>query len=126
MANLVITSDISRVSIVFNDYSSQAGMPSGDWQKTTISCMMNTGNVDVFFLVFNEQNFRFSYNGSAGSMQVDSINGVSPIDNSDLYSKLQTILAEQSNAVFEGLSKITVSTTPPSSPSVGDLWVEIP
>jgi len=37
MANLVITSDSSRLYIVFNDLSAQAGMVSGDWAKGEVS-----------------------------------------------------------------------------------------
>jgi len=95
MPNLVITSDVNRVYIAFNDYSTQAGMPSGNWQKSTVTTSLNTGNIDVFFIITLEQNWRFSYNGSVGSMQVDSVDGVAPISNVDLKTKLDAILAIQ-------------------------------
>jgi hypothetical protein len=37
--------------------------------------------------------FILSFNGSAGTLQVDLIDGVAPISNSDLYDKLLAIIA---------------------------------
>ena len=116
MANIVITTNTNRLYAVFNDMTSLAGMPSGDWQKSSISLVMNLGNIDVFFTVTGEQQFRLSYNGSTGSMQVDSVNGTTPVSNADLLSLLQTATASQ---------VITVSATAPVNPNVNDLWVDI-
>lgn len=89
MANLVITSDDNRIYIVFNDMSARAGMTSGDWSKDAISVSLNISNTDLFFSAINEQQWRFGYNTQ---LIVDSIDGVAPIDNSDLYTKLQAAL----------------------------------
>ena len=117
MANIVITTNTNRMLVAFNDLTATAGMVSGDWQKANISASLNIGNTDVFFTILNEQQFRFSYNGSAGSMQVDSINGVAPTDNVNL---LALISAETASQV------ITISNTAPSSPAVNDIWIEVP
>lgn len=89
MANLVITSDSNRIYIVFNDYTSQAGMPSGDWDKSAISIVMNLSDIDIFFSALNEQQFRFSFNSQ---LIVDSVDGVAPVSNADLFTKLSDAL----------------------------------
>jgi len=95
MPNIVITSNDNRVLVEFNDLTVAAGMPSGDWNKTAISLELNLGNSDLFFIVQDLQQWRFSYNGSINSLQVDSVDGVVPISNADLKSKLDAILAVQ-------------------------------
>jgi hypothetical protein len=113
--NIVITSNTNRVTITFNDYSLQAGMTSGNWQKAYLSASLNIGDTDVFFIVREEQQWRFSYNGSPNSMQVDSINGLAPVNNIDLLDKLNTIFATQ---------LISFSDTEPINPNINDMWID--
>jgi len=115
MSNLVITSDENRIYIVFNDYTPQAGMPNGNWSKSNVSVSMNIGDVDVFFLVTSEQNFRLSYNGSIGSMQVaggnvaygSGVNGNATIDD---FADMMTTLETKSDGI-SGLVWVCVTGT---------------
>jgi hypothetical protein len=93
MANVVITSDSERIYFVFNDYSDQAGMSSGNWAKFDISCELNNGDTDLF--VFDDGNnlFRLSYNVYSPALLVDSVDGVAPTSNSDLKTKIDAILS---------------------------------
>lgn len=93
MANVVITSDSERIYFVFNDYSDQAGVSSGNWAKFDISCELNNGDTDLF--VFDDGNnlFRLSYNSFPPALLVDSVDGVAPISNADLKTKIDAILS---------------------------------
>lgn len=95
MANIVITSSTDRIYIDFGVLSGQGGLTSGDWQKDSCSAFANIGNTDVFFVVDGLHQWRFSYNGSAGSLQVDTVDGALPSSNTDLLSKINTVLAVQ-------------------------------
>lgn len=95
MPNVVITSDVNRLYFVFNDYSHEAGMVSGDWNKSELSTALNLGNVDVFVFIAGLNLFRLSYNATQDALLVDSVDGVAPTSNSDLKSKLDAALAVQ-------------------------------
>lgn len=99
MPNAVITSDSDRIYIVFNDMTSLAGMPSGDWSKDAISISLNLSNIDIFFSALNEQQWRFSFNSQ---IIVDSVDGVAPTDNSDLFTKLQAALIVAGGSIAWG------------------------
>jgi len=102
MSNIVITSSANRLYVAFNDLSSQAGITSGDWDKSAAGTQMNIGDIDLFFIVLNLQQWRFSYNGSAGSLQVDSVDGVSPTNNIHLKSLLDVALVITGGSVEWG------------------------
>jgi hypothetical protein len=95
MSNVVITSDLNRVYFVFNDYSSEAGATSGDWNKSALSLEMNYSDRDIFVFDSAHNLFRLSYNAVSGALLVDSVNGVAPVSNADLKSKLDAVLTVQ-------------------------------
>jgi hypothetical protein len=45
------------------------------------------------FLIEQGLLFTISFDGSTGTMQVDSVDGVAPTSNSDLYDKLIALIA---------------------------------
>lgn len=92
MANVVITTDSERIYIDFNDQSDTAGLVSGDWHKSACHISMNIGNSDIFFFVDDLQQWRFSYNGSTDSMQIDTVDGATPSSNTNLETLLNTAL----------------------------------
>lgn len=110
MAGIVITSDTNRIYFVFNDYSGQAGTPSANYSKSSMSTALNIGNIDLF--IFDSSNilFRISYNISSGSMPVDTVDGVAPTSNADLKSKIDAILAVQAIPSQSGQSGKYLST----------------
>jgi hypothetical protein len=49
--------------------------------------------VQVLFKSRENAQFLFSFNGATGTLQVDTIDGVAPTSNSDLYDKLIALIA---------------------------------
>ena len=92
MANITVTSTTNSISVEFNDYSSSLGTSKSTWNKTRITFGLKHSNSFVQVLVLGEPNWAVSYDGSAGTLQIDSVNGVSPSSNSDLYTKLIALL----------------------------------
>lgn len=89
MANVVITSDSARIYFVFNDYSDEAGMTSGNWAKEDVAIEMNTGNTDIFIYTEGENLGRFSFNSQ---LIVDTVDAVTPTSNVNLESLLNDAL----------------------------------
>ena len=49
--------------------------------------------VQILFKDRENAQFILSFNGATGTLQVDSIDGVAPTSNSDLYDKLTALIA---------------------------------
>jgi len=110
MAGVVITSDINRIYFVFNDYSGQAGTPSANYDKSGISNALNIGSIDLFMFEAANLLFRISYNVSPDSMPVDTVDGIAPISNADLKTKIDAILSVQTIPSQTGNSGKYLST----------------
>jgi len=93
MANIVITSTTNSINVEFNTYSSGVGMTKGAWNKTRITFQLEYADNFVDVLVIGEPSWPISFDGSTGTLQIDSINGVAPTSNSDLYTKLIALIA---------------------------------
>lgn len=91
MANIVITSTTDRVDVVFNDYSASLGMISGSWGKDKIIAVLNKTD-RVAMIIQDEKEWLVSFDGTAGTFQVDTIDTVAPTSNSDLYDKLKVLI----------------------------------
>lgn len=90
MANIVITSTTTVLSIVFNDLSTQVDIVKGTWFKTQlISIELHIGY--VYIDRKRGQAWNVTFDG-VGGLQIDSINGVAPTSNSDLYDKLIALI----------------------------------
>lgn len=100
MTNIVITSTTSTITLTCNDLSNVMGGPTFTYNKSAISLIDNTTSVtmQVTGLIV----LRFSYNGSANTYQVDSINGAAPISNADLLSKMQAVVSDQGGSGYDG------------------------
>jgi hypothetical protein len=92
MANLVITSTTNKINVVFNDLATTAGIKKGTWHKERITFRLMNSDSFVNVLVINEPAWSVSFNGSTGTLQIDSIDGVAPTSNSDLYDKLTALI----------------------------------
>lgn len=92
MANLVITSTTNTVSVEFNDYTTSSGIKKGIWHKERIIFQLMPSDAFVKVLVLNEASWSVSFNGSTGTLQIDTVDTVAPVSNSDLYIKLVALL----------------------------------
>jgi len=89
MANVVITSDSVKVNADFGVYATSAGMKKGAWRKSTIISVMFDHDEDCTEVRLDgNQIFKVSYSAHDNSMIVDSVDGIAPSDNTDLYAKL--------------------------------------
>lgn len=93
MANIVITSTTNSIKVVFNTYASVTIPEKEAWHKPTTHFKLMFGNAYVKATEDNESDYDLSWNGSTGTLQVDSVDGVAPTSNSDLYDKLIALIA---------------------------------
>lgn len=94
MANIVITSTTNSIKIVFNTYTSNTLIPEKScWHKSSTYFTLCNGSSCVAASEDNGMDIDLSWNGSTGTMQVDSVDGVAPTSNSDLYDKLIALIA---------------------------------
>lgn len=92
MANIVIVSTTNSIKVNFNDYSTMLGMTDGTWRKDhLVSIIKMTNNIAID--IQGQPDWSITHDGSNGTFQVDSIDGVAPTSNSDLYDKLIALIA---------------------------------
>lgn len=99
MANIVMTSTTNTIKCDNGVYSGLNGALGIIQKKATfrkddifrISLDPSELYVEVQFKS-KVNYFILSYNGAAGTLQVDSIDGVAPTSNDDLYNKLIALL----------------------------------
>lgn len=100
MANVVIVSTTNSVKIDNGVYAGIEGSLGVIQKKATfrkhdirrVALHPTEANV-VVFLIEHGLTFTLSFDGSTGTMQVDSVDGVAPTSNSDLYDKLIALIA---------------------------------
>lgn len=93
MPNVVITDTTNTIRVDFGDYASATGFKKGSWPKDKIEHFkLDSDDEYVFALTQLDPRWALSFNGSTGTFQVDSVNGVAPTSNSDLYDKLIALL----------------------------------
>ena len=94
MANITITSSTNAISVDFGVYATMFETKKQTWRKNAISNFrLNYNESKIFAQILYEKEWMVSYDGSAGTLQIDSINGVAPSSNSDLYDKLIALIA---------------------------------
>jgi hypothetical protein len=91
--NLTETANTNNIDVVFNDLAAGVGIKKGNWNKLRITFQLMQSDAFVKVLVLNEPTWAVSFDGSTGTLQIDSINGVAPTSNSDLYDKLIALIA---------------------------------
>jgi hypothetical protein len=100
MANIVMTSTTNTIKCDNGVYSGVAGALGVIQKKATFrkdevfrfSLAPDESYVQILFKSREKNYFLLSFNGSTGTLQVDTIDGVAPTSNSDLYDKLVTLL----------------------------------
>jgi hypothetical protein len=92
MANLVITSTVYTVKVVFNDYSEATNIKSANFRISDIAEVVERHNADYITVIMLDGNdFNVSWTTHKHAMIVDSINGVAPTSNDDLTTKLEAL-----------------------------------
>ena len=94
MANLVITSTTKTIKVDFGTLSSTGFLPvKGVWMKDyVIRFSLEHNNDFVKAQTVGEPEWQLSFDGVNG-LQVDSVDGVVPTSNSDLYNKLDALIS---------------------------------
>lgn len=93
MANIVVTSTTTKVSADFGALSSAIGLSKGTWHKDDItSIALGNGSNWVEVHTKDGHDWKVCYTAYADSLVVDSVDGVAPTSNSDLYTKLVALM----------------------------------
>lgn len=92
MAKIVITSTTNSIEVVFNDYSTALGMTDGTWNKNHVKNFLRRPT-SVVATIGGEVEWLLTFDGAVGTFQVDTVDGVAPTDDDDLYTKLIAMIA---------------------------------
>lgn len=91
MANITITTTTNSIKVDFGDYyPQQIEYSKGVWAKNKIVAIEL--NTYVHISLIGERDWLVSYDGAGQSVKIDSVDGVAPVDNADLYTKLVDLL----------------------------------
>ena len=101
MANLVMTSTTNSIKVDNGVYSGVSGALGIIQKKATfrkdeifrVSLEPSELYVEIQFKSRNSNYFLLTYNAASGTLGVDTIDGVAPTSNSDLYDKLVSLIA---------------------------------
>ena len=92
MAKIVITSTTNSIRATFGDYSTMVDMIKGTWRKSHVmNFVLRTDYVLVDFE--GQSDWLVSFDGAGTTFQIDSVDGVTPTSNSDLYDKLIALIS---------------------------------
>jgi len=93
VANAVVTSDATKVKVVFNDMANVANRSTSYFKRDDIiEVYSDSTNCYVTVVLAHNQNFDVSLDGCSGTMIVDSVDAVVPTDNADLRDKLGDLI----------------------------------
>lgn len=92
MANIVITTTTNTIKVDFGAYSTVLdGQEAGTYQKRDIHFYKFSDRVRA--ILIGEKEWDVAYTATTGCFIIDSIDGVAPTSNSDLYTKLIALIA---------------------------------
>lgn len=91
MANIVITSTTNSIKIVWNNQAEQWSKEC--WHKSSAHFCLEKNNLFIQAIEDNGTSIALSFDGATGTKQVDSVDGVEPTSNSDLYDKLIALIS---------------------------------
>jgi hypothetical protein len=91
MANIVVTTTTGSILVDFGVYSTPLGMSKGVWRKDTL-ININLRTDGVLVDIEGQSDWLVSFDGKVGTFQIDSIDGVAPTSDSDLFDKLKALL----------------------------------
>jgi len=90
MANIVITSSTNLIKVDWGTYATKYSKEI--WHKSSLHLFLNNGNNYVEASEDNGTGTTLSYSATTNCFIVDSVDGVAPTSNSDLYDKLVALL----------------------------------
>ncbi len=99
MAYITVVSTANSIIVDFGVYSGNSAssgvIPNKRiFQKNNVVfSLLNNNEYIEAVTIYNNLTFPITFNGATGTFKVDSINGVAPNDNSDLYYKLIELIA---------------------------------
>lgn len=93
MANIVVVSTTNNIKVDFGVLDSVTLISKGTWRKEEVSFFLKPSTAYVLVKVHNDLPFAISWDGSSNTLQIDSVDGVAPTSNSDLYDKLIALIA---------------------------------
>jgi hypothetical protein len=97
MAHISVTTTDNTFKVDFNDL---AGIDMDGigviplkhtYQKINVEFTLEADKVLAILISYSRQ-YAVSFNGSAGTMQISTVNGVAPTSNLDLYNLLDALL----------------------------------
>ena len=93
MANLDITITANTLKFVTNDLAESSGIVKSIWNINELQYvrLMNRPESHVELAFLSSKKWPLTFDGAYGS-QVDTINGVAPTSNSDLFDKIATVI----------------------------------
>lgn len=93
MANIVITSTTNSIKVDFGVLGTGNIPKKGTWNKNhVVDFALQPSDTFVKATTIGENEWQLSFDGNNG-MQIDSVDGVAPTSNSDLYNKLIALIA---------------------------------
>ena len=92
MANLVITTSTNNFLVDFGIYSGLLGYKKGSFQKANLVFQLMQDESFVRVENIQGENWAISFNSMDEALVVDSIDGIAPTSNSDLFDKLYSKL----------------------------------
>ena len=94
MPNVVVTSTANSIKVDFGDYAAAVGFKKGCWSKGSIvNFELASGNEYVTALSLGGPRWNLVYQASGVNLIVDTVAGVAPTSNDDLYTKLIALIA---------------------------------
>jgi hypothetical protein len=91
MANIVVTTTTGSILVDFGAYSTPLGMSKGVWHKETLM-NINLRTDGILVDIAGQPDWLVSFDGKVGTFQIDSVDGVAPTSDSDLFDKLKALL----------------------------------
>ena len=91
MANIVVTTTTGSILVDFGVNSTPLGMSKGVWHKETL-ININLRTDGVLVDIAGQPDWLVSFDGKVGTFQIDSVDGVAPTSDSDLFDKLKALL----------------------------------
>jgi hypothetical protein len=91
MANLTVITTTGSILVDFGTYSTPLGISKGVWHKETL-INVNLRTDGVLVDIAGQPDWLVSFDGKVGTFQIDSVDGVAPTSDSDLFDKLKALL----------------------------------
>ena len=93
MSNVIITSSANIIIVDFGIYSSFVGYKKGLFQKRKISIQLISDLSFVRVENSNGEHWAISYIQSGESLIVESVDGIAPTDNENLFDLLTDLMS---------------------------------